>query len=873
MDNPADAALDALKRVVAEFAEFCSRRGSVSEADTRVKVIDRVLREVCGWPEAALSREDHVERGYIDYSFSLQERPYVAVEAKREGIPFVFPVGVTTKTLKLSGTLLTEAAIRDAIRQVRGYCDDGGIRYAIATNGYAWIVFRAIREDVPWRDGTARIFPSLEYIVDHFTEFWNLLSFPALAAGALDAEFGSPRRATRQLHRVIGNLFNADLPLQRNRLHAQLDPLIRAVFEDIADQDELEILQSCYVHSASLRIVASDMNLVITDSIPKFLRDQGAEPVRQSAVDAGRFGGAMSSAIASNKGQLFLLLGGIGSGKTTFLKRYQRTVGRDLLEKHAVWFHVDFLGAPLDPLELEPFVWRTVLEQLRSRYSSPHLETRRNIKRAFADDIAALNETALRHLRGGSDEYEKGLSRYLERWQSDVSSYVPRLLRLCKPRQDLCVILFIDNVDQLSSAYQAQIFLLAQRVTRMLGSVTIVALREESYYTANVQRTFTAYTNRKFHIASPRFSRLIGSRIKYAIKVLETSEAQPALPFTLSAGITLDKDAISEFLRIVEFSIFEKNRNIARFIEALCFGNMRLALQMFTTFLVSGATDVPKMLHIYRRDGAYFVPMHEFLKSVMLGDRRYYKETESPIANVFDCGGERNSSHFTGLRCLAFLLSYRGQSSSEGQGYLPISEIVRLFEDVFDNREDLIRTMDRLVARQLIEANTRSTESSRGASHVRVTSSGWYYLRHLVQSFSYLDLVLQDTPLNDPATERGLRESVFRVDNLGDREEDKLARMEARFDRVQRFLDYLRGEEDVERKRFNLARISSTVAEPIMPKFLAEFAREKEWIGRRLRENREKYAEDVTPTVLAEEGVPGPAEEEETDGEEDGSPA
>jgi len=78
----------------------------------------------------------------------------------------------------------------------------------------------------------------------------------------------------------------------------------------------------------------------------------------------------------------------------------------------------------------------------------------------------------------------------------------------------------------------------------------------------------------------------------------------------------------------------EWSRRISRFIECICFGNMRSALQMFTTFLTSGATDVDKMLLIYRRSGQYNVAFHEFLKSVMLEDRAYYKEDQSPIFNL-----------------------------------------------------------------------------------------------------------------------------------------------------------------------------------------------------------------------------------------------
>ena len=58
-DDAADIGLAALKLIRAEFETFCDDRGHVSETDTRVKVIDRVLKEVFQWPESLLSREDN----------------------------------------------------------------------------------------------------------------------------------------------------------------------------------------------------------------------------------------------------------------------------------------------------------------------------------------------------------------------------------------------------------------------------------------------------------------------------------------------------------------------------------------------------------------------------------------------------------------------------------------------------------------------------------------------------------------------------------------------------------------------------------------------------------------------------------------------
>jgi predicted type IV restriction endonuclease len=252
MANP-DTALQALREIIKEFSTFVAEKGSVSESDTRAKLIDRILVQVCGWQEAAIAREEHVDSGFIDYSLTVQNRRYVAVEAKKEGIAFSFPVS-SARTLKLSGSLVTDKSIKSAVEQVRACCDDAGIRYAIATNGYAWIVFRAIREDVPWREGHARIFSTLENVEENFTDFWNLLSFDAIRSGSLDEEFGPTRRIIRKLRRVVDRLFNADLPLQRNRLHAQLHPIIQSIFQDIAGQDPVEILRSCYIHAESPRL-------------------------------------------------------------------------------------------------------------------------------------------------------------------------------------------------------------------------------------------------------------------------------------------------------------------------------------------------------------------------------------------------------------------------------------------------------------------------------------------------------------------------------------------------------------------------------------------------------------------------------------------
>ena len=48
-----DTNLAALDTIISEFKTFIHQHGGASETDTRVKVIDRILKDVCGWHEIA----------------------------------------------------------------------------------------------------------------------------------------------------------------------------------------------------------------------------------------------------------------------------------------------------------------------------------------------------------------------------------------------------------------------------------------------------------------------------------------------------------------------------------------------------------------------------------------------------------------------------------------------------------------------------------------------------------------------------------------------------------------------------------------------------------------------------------------------------
>jgi len=171
-----DTSLKALEQIYSDFASFCKDRGKVSEADTRAKIIDRILADVLYWPEADLIREENVNEGFIDYLLKAKQKNFLVLEAKKVGSSFELPVSSEkTKKLKISGIIRKNKPLYDAVLQAQSYAIKTGAKYAVVTNGYSWVVFIPKLDGMPWEDGDALVFPTAKFIKENFIQFWNAL--------------------------------------------------------------------------------------------------------------------------------------------------------------------------------------------------------------------------------------------------------------------------------------------------------------------------------------------------------------------------------------------------------------------------------------------------------------------------------------------------------------------------------------------------------------------------------------------------------------------------------------------------------------------------------------------------------------------------
>jgi hypothetical protein len=231
------------------------------------------------------------------------------------------------------------------------------------------------------------------------------------------------------------------------------------------------------------------------------------------------------------------------------------------------------------------------------------------------------------------------------------------------------------------------------------------------------------------------------------------------------------------------------------FLEQTSFPNIRLGLDKFNDFLISGHTKVEE----YMASDSYNIPIWEFVKSVALESNYYYNHSTSKIHNLF-YPSTNNKSHFTKIRLLKYLY-FEAENNAFNECFVPVETILSLFVEAGYTRDIIIEELNLLVNYNLINCENFNSDTENklfeiDKFQVKITQGGIYYIKYLISSFNYLDIVLEDTLIFDESSYDKLLSSYSYPDSFGKRQIHK------RLKTVKTFFEYLKKEEFNEHQNF-----------------------------------------------------------------------
>lgn len=718
--NPDDA-YKSINNIIQESDNI----GNLSETDTRCKLIDRVLKECLDYPEVAIKREISADSGRMDYLISVNSIPFLVIEAKRNGETFEIPTHWTKRFYKLNGIIKSNSILIDAISQVRSYCFDIGVKFAMVSNGTQYVAFAAFASGKKWDDGICVIYNSLNDISANFTQFWNTFSYESLINGSF-LKSVEGKRNSLTFRKLSNELHNPDQKWERNRIYTYLADIMDYVFTELIDSQKINVLKKCYVYERVNEDLGKDLGSLFIDKMPYFSSNYDIKSIVETETKAGSFEKKIRE-LRRKETELpmVVLLGGIGSGKSTFIHRFFRVIMEE--RETLFWYYLDFRYSSFEQNGVEDFIYDQIIEQFHRLYES-------KIESKFTEIGFSFNY---------SDKYE----------------YISRIFAMQKLLR-ISPIIIIDNVDQHEYKFQEKLFLFANKICKALNVLTILALREETFIRSTRTGVFGAYMVAKYHISSPNFIQMIKSRILFSLELLHD-------PSYLERK-SLESDIVTELIHFFEILLRsfnkdnEQSQRIVHFFDSISVGNMRESLRMFSSFLVSGNTNIDEMFEKEAKGDheTFQIAYHQLLKSIILGEYRFYSSKRSHIANIFDFDSSMTDSHFQQLRILRFLDSVNNTESPVGRGYISFDELFSKTEEVLITKNIIIDSVLRMLKFNLVSLDNQSNESIENANYITITPSGKFYLYRLVTQNVYLNAIIVDTPISDKELMRSVRLSL-----------------------------------------------------------------------------------------------------------------
>ena len=795
----------------------------LNEADTRAKIIDRIFREVFGWAELHIRREQKTASGtYLDYRLESSTNLFI-LEAKRSGVHFTVPKRTQPQVMRRSGGAAQNPSLHAALEQVVGYCRDEGVPVGVVANGEQLVVTAAF--DSPANRFDTIVFGSWVSMDQNLPQLMDLLHPESSSEPYLRERLSAPadiRAAPIFSSRLIDVVQDPDEFQTRNPLDTALSPILGKYFGEITQDPKL--LDEAYISSDRQSSYGEQIDSVLEDRIPS--AGQDVEAVETRGGEAPVFDRGMRETIAlQTEGEVHLVIGNVGAGKTTFLHRYFDVIASPVVRQSVMPVFVDFLDAPDDAGSLASWVDEQVTAEIASMSEDGvDLETWEALQELYRREIRDLRRGVLAPF-DGTDEFDVRLSPRLEALKDQREEHIARCADYIRWKYGKPLVIVFDNVDQFGHETQHHILRIAFQKARVWNTLGILAMREETFWRYRNAPPLDAYHRHIYHIAAPRIRDVLRRRLE----LVEKYHRDEVIDISATRGARFTNVSMTGLLSVMVSSLLGRNQENAMAIEMLSAGDTRRGLDMFRTFFLSGHTNTDEYVATLIDEGSYSVPIHHLLRGIAFGERRYYDSTKSAIDNVFDVPNDGFYSHLQKLRILRYLEGLRDIDTVPDRGFAPVGRIAEAFSAVVRDSDGVRDALDSMLQHRLVEAANGVESLTSTLDSVRITSAGVYYLNTLSKMFVYLDLVASDAPI----LSREWYERILNADRPGGRLSFAL---QDRLERVAQFLDYLEESEATEGELLSKTSLPEEVRAPLVPGIRKAFDDERKRVLRSARQ-------------------------------------
>jgi hypothetical protein len=597
----------------------------------------------------------------------------------------------------------------------------------------------------------------------HIAKLIEIISWPALRTRSNALARQTRSQELYKPRRLIGGLAFQNEEVGQNAFGATLTSAISAVFNPTTPEERAIVARRAYVPSKRRERYVDPIDRVIRAARPP--SEIHAAEIEDSSRPNELIGKLRNPKALEHK--VLLLIGSVGSGKSTFVDHLLEVALPKELLGSTVWCRMNMNAAPVAPSEIYPWLRRELVQGCRASLGAMDFDDLDVLKKLFSVEIMNFRKGVGKLYESQAAVYQVKLAEYLERVQQDDDLVAKAHVRFtCAERAKLLIVV-LDNCDKKTRDEQLLMFEAAQWLQKEFRCLVMLPLRDETYDNHRDQPPLdTALKDLVFRIEPPMFQQVLMSRMRLALSTLDTDQSE-RLQFALPNGFQVDYPRSDQafYLTSIVKSLFEHDRFARRMIIGLSGRNMRRALEIFLEFCNSGHIGEDQIFKIRQSEGRYTIPFHQVATVLLRMNRRFYDSDYSYIKNLFAANKDDTvPAYFCRYMIVRWLRGNFQSSGTSGQrGYFPKRDIKQALLPYGFEPDQFDRELNYLLAAQCVIAEHLRTDTVADDDLVRLGPAGFAHLE-LVGNVNYLAAVAEDTLFEDRLQAERIANRIRNVD-------------------------------------------------------------------------------------------------------------
>lgn len=444
------------------------------------------------------------------------------------------------------------------------------------------------------------------------------------------------------------------------------------------------------------------------------------------------------------KNEICLLIGSVGSGKSTFTDYLKYIALPNSIKQQTEWININLNLAPISENKIYNWVMEQMyarIEELNPTLNFSSLKFQQDI---FKNEIEELKLGAISLYPEGSEKYIDGIYNLITKLNDNLEYKLKKVIDYLYQNHNKLPIIVLDNCDKRIRDHQLLMFEVATWLKNTFYCMIFLPIRDTTYdQYCNLPPLDTVIKDLVFRIDPPLLQSVIYSRFKYCSR--ENSNISSKFTYTLSNNMRAEckREEVSLYIGAIINSLFQ-NQLFRRIITGLAGRNIRKGLEIILDFCKSGHISEDEIFKIRHSNGEYKLPQHLIAKILFKGNRKYYYDESSHIRNLFNSDShDQLPDPFVRTSILYWLKSkHREYGPNRTKGYHKVKTLLTELQEMGHSNKCIHTNLD-----SLIDSNCVISESLTSITDVNelitITSSGFVHL-DLLRNISYLSAVSED---------------------------------------------------------------------------------------------------------------------------------